>query len=463
MATKKIQGDLRVKNNVQIDNGLSLPAKTASRALQLDGSGNVESSAVTTTELGHLSGVTSALQTQLDAKIPATEKGAANGVATLDGAGKLTLAQIPDTVIGSVDYKGTWDANTNSPDLGALTPDKGDYYVVNVAGTTSLGGITDWQIGDWAIYNGTAWEKVDNTDQVSSVFGRQGTVTAQSGDYSSDLITYDNTLSGLTATDVKAAIDELDSNIDAKVSDTFTVKVTSNDTTAGYIFDKLTSADNSIAITQINDGGNESIDIAVSEANVDHDALQNFVASEHIDHSSVQIATAADSGLSGGGDITATRNLAVDITGTTSEASPADADEILVYDVSASALRKMTRGAFVGAPGASAGDLSEASFSIANNQSLAADVTGFAFANATVRSFDALVSVSIDAGSDLFESFRILGIQRSGTWDITVESVGDDSLIVFSITASGQITYTSAAYAGFVSGTLKYRAFTLTV
>lgn len=39
---------------------------TASRALQTDGSKNLESSSVTTTELGYVSGVTSAIQTQID-------------------------------------------------------------------------------------------------------------------------------------------------------------------------------------------------------------------------------------------------------------------------------------------------------------------------------------------------------------------------------------------------------------
>lgn len=66
--------------------------------------------------------------------------------------------------VGSVNYKGTWDANTNTPNLSSATTDKGDYYVVHTAGTTSLGGITDWNMGDWAIYNGTVWQKVDNTD-----------------------------------------------------------------------------------------------------------------------------------------------------------------------------------------------------------------------------------------------------------------------------------------------------------
>lgn len=45
-----------------------LAALTASRALQSDGSGVISVSAVTTTELGYLSGVTSAIQTQLNGK-----------------------------------------------------------------------------------------------------------------------------------------------------------------------------------------------------------------------------------------------------------------------------------------------------------------------------------------------------------------------------------------------------------
>jgi hypothetical protein len=49
--------------------------------------------------------------------------------------------------------------------------------VVSVAGTTNLNGITDWLVGDWAVYNGTAWQKVDNTDSVTSVNGLTGAVS----------------------------------------------------------------------------------------------------------------------------------------------------------------------------------------------------------------------------------------------------------------------------------------------
>jgi len=78
--------------------------------------------------------------------------------------------------VGAVTYKGTWDANANSPFLVSSVGTQGDYYVVNVAGTTNLNGITDWQIGDWAIFNGSVWQKVDNTDAVTSVNGQVGTV-----------------------------------------------------------------------------------------------------------------------------------------------------------------------------------------------------------------------------------------------------------------------------------------------
>lgn len=112
---------------------------------------------------------------------------------------------------------------------------------------------------------------------------------------------------------------------------------------------------------------------------------------------------------------------------------------------------------------ASSGDINETSFSLANNQASPANVTGFAFANATVRSFEALVSVNIDATSDLFEVFTLRGIQRGADWDMSVVSNGDDSLVSFSITNAGQVQYTSGNYSGFSSGAIKFRAITTSV
>jgi hypothetical protein len=68
--------------------------------------------------------------------------------------------------IGAINYKGTWDAQNNTPTLTSSVGTKGDYYVVSVAGNTNLNGITDWQISDWAIFNGSVWEKVDNSEVI---------------------------------------------------------------------------------------------------------------------------------------------------------------------------------------------------------------------------------------------------------------------------------------------------------
>ena len=67
-------------------------------------------------------------------------------------------------VAGGVIYRGTWNASTNTPTLTSSVGTKGDYYVVSVAGNTNLNGITDWQVSDWAIFNGSVWEKVDNSE-----------------------------------------------------------------------------------------------------------------------------------------------------------------------------------------------------------------------------------------------------------------------------------------------------------
>ena len=78
---------------------------------------------------------------------------------------------------GGVTYQGTWNASTNTPTLTSSVGTKGYYYIVDVAGSTNLNGITDWKIGDWAIFNGSTWDKVDNTDAVSSVNGFTGAVS----------------------------------------------------------------------------------------------------------------------------------------------------------------------------------------------------------------------------------------------------------------------------------------------
>jgi len=112
------------------------------------------------------------------------DSGVANGVASLDGSGTVPISQLPAAVLGALSYQGTWNASTNTPTLTSSVGTKGYYYVVSVAGSTNLNGITNWVVGDWAVYNGTAWQKVDNTDAVTSVNGYTGTVVLTNTDIS---------------------------------------------------------------------------------------------------------------------------------------------------------------------------------------------------------------------------------------------------------------------------------------
>jgi hypothetical protein len=88
------------------------------------------------------------------------------------------------TLAGGLQYKGGWNASTNTPTLASGVGTNGFYYVVTTAGSTNLDGITDWQVGDWAIYNGTAWQKIDQTNTVTSVAGRTGAVVLANTDIS---------------------------------------------------------------------------------------------------------------------------------------------------------------------------------------------------------------------------------------------------------------------------------------
>jgi hypothetical protein len=98
----------------------------------------------------------------------------------LDGFGKVQN-QINGLIGGSI-FQGTWNASTNTPTLVSSVGTNGYYYIVSVAGSTNLDGITDWKVGDWAIFAGAAWEKVDNTDSVSSVNGFTGAVSLTTDD-----------------------------------------------------------------------------------------------------------------------------------------------------------------------------------------------------------------------------------------------------------------------------------------
>ena len=193
------------------------------------------------------------------------DAGVALGVATLDAAGKVPVTELPDAVLGALSYQGTWDASTNTPTLTSSVGTKGYYYVVSVAGTTNLNGITDWLVGDWAVYNGTAWQKVDNTDSVTSVNGLTGAVVltttninegtnlyytdarARGAISAGTAISYDNTTGVVT----NAAPDQIVALTGAgttTISGTYpNFTITSADSKVGDVVGPASATDNAIA------------------------------------------------------------------------------------------------------------------------------------------------------------------------------------------------------------------------
>ena len=88
------------------------------------------------------------------------------------------------SVAGGLSYQGTWNASTNTPTLASGVGVNGYYYITATAGSTNLDGITDWQIGDWLLFNGSNWQKIDQSNLVISVAGRTGAVTLSNTDIS---------------------------------------------------------------------------------------------------------------------------------------------------------------------------------------------------------------------------------------------------------------------------------------
>lgn len=104
----------------------------------------------------------------------------------------------------------------------------------------------------------------------------------------------------------------------------------------------------------------------------------------------------------------------------------------------------------------SIGDIDQTSFPAADNQSSAANITSFVFANAVTRGFEAIVTVE---RSSTYAEYTLKGIQKGASWEMSQDYIGDDTGIVFSITSAGQIQYTSTNTGS--GATIKFRANTV--
>lgn len=154
---------------------------------------------------GELANLNTTEKTNLVAAINSilASKGQANGIASLDGTGKVPTSQLPDHILGQMLYGGTWNANTavatltddakarigattntitltnDTAPITGYTANEGIYYITQTAGT--FAGET-FNVGDWLLSTGSGWESIRNSDAVISVNGKTGTVILSAED-----------------------------------------------------------------------------------------------------------------------------------------------------------------------------------------------------------------------------------------------------------------------------------------
>jgi hypothetical protein len=158
--------------------------------------------------IGDLATLTTTAKTTLVAAINEVRSSipaaAVSGAVTKKGSFNATLAQITPT------------GSTAVAIPAAALENKGEYYVVAVAGTYAT---VTYAIGDWIVSDGTAWSKVDNTETVTSVNAKLGAVVLVAGD-----IGFTPPV-GMVATNVQSAINENKTSLSVLDNDQKTLKI----------------------------------------------------------------------------------------------------------------------------------------------------------------------------------------------------------------------------------------------
>jgi hypothetical protein len=92
-----------------------------------------------------------------------------------------------------VEFKGGWNASTNTPALASGAGNIGDLYRVSVAGTRDIGeGSKHFAVGDTVIYNGSIWQKYTNTSPGGNInvadygFDQAALVAAETAAYAAN-------------------------------------------------------------------------------------------------------------------------------------------------------------------------------------------------------------------------------------------------------------------------------------
>lgn len=196
-----------------------------------------------------------------DPQVKRAEMGVASGVATLDSAGKIPLSQFPEAILGQLVYGGTFNASglanlssnaktklgiteatlqlANSADgEGGWVNNQGIYYIASAKSNFAN---LDFNPNDILLATATAWFKIDNTDFVTSVAGKQGVVTLSfadigdgaSGNLSITLSNINKTISD-NFTTLSQKVESVNTSLESKinsVSSTLSQKIENTEST----------------------------------------------------------------------------------------------------------------------------------------------------------------------------------------------------------------------------------------